>query len=123
MLSALAAMIQLETPHINILSKCDLLGLGKSDEEKAQGRRDADEHEDDEEDEEDPPELQRFLQPDASDLLDGLTAATNPRFERLNQALSTLVSVSHAGRFYLSHCLCTVKRLQLDQLRPTEHQE
>jgi GTPase SAR1 family protein len=64
-LVALSAMVQLELPHINVLTKCDLA-----------------ENKDD---------LERFLTPSGDDLAADLTAGTAPRFRRLNQALCRLL--------------------------------
>lgn len=51
MLSALAAMIQLETPHINVLTKCDLLECGPSVRDEDDGEAEW----------EDPPELKKCV--------------------------------------------------------------
>lgn len=67
-LSAMSAMILLELPHINILSKIDLV---KNDYNKKR--------------------LKRFLNPDAMLLADSANQETNPRFQRLNQAIAHLV--------------------------------
>ena len=64
-LIALSAMVQLELPHVNVLTKCDLA-----------------ENKDD---------LERFLAPSGDDLAGELAAGTPPRFRRLNQALCRLL--------------------------------
>ncbi|KAK9478668.1 GPN-loop GTPase [Lipomyces japonicus] len=66
-MSAMSAMILLELPHLNILSKVDLV---KDDLSKR--------------------ELKQFLNPDAS-LLSGINAKTNPKFHNLNQAIANLI--------------------------------
>ncbi|CAI4035153.1 hypothetical protein SMKI_12G2980 [Saccharomyces mikatae IFO 1815] len=69
-LSAMSAMILLELPHINILSKLDLI---KGDINKKK--------------------LKRFLNPDAMLLMEteGMNQASNPKFLRLNQCIANLV--------------------------------
>ncbi|SMN22781.1 similar to Saccharomyces cerevisiae YLR243W GPN3 Putative protein of unknown function [Maudiozyma saulgeensis] len=67
-LSAMSAMILLELPHINILSKIDMV-----------------------KDEYSRKRLKRFLNPDSSLLLQTADADTNPRFHKLNQAIAGLV--------------------------------
>lgn len=62
---ALAAMVHLETPHINVLTKMDLM--------------------------KDSPEVERFLIPDANDLMYLLGESTGPRFRRLNDAVASVV--------------------------------
>ncbi|CAK9226104.1 unnamed protein product [Sphagnum troendelagicum] len=64
-MASLSAMVQLELPHINVLSKIDLLP----------SKRD----------------LDKFLDPDARLLLGDLNQQMAPRFARLNQALAELV--------------------------------
>jgi GTPase SAR1 family protein len=60
-LMCLSAMVQLELPHVNILSKCDLV------QNKAL--------------------LDKFFEPDSSSLLYDLNKETAPRYRALNQAL------------------------------------
>ncbi|KAI8851465.1 GPN-loop GTPase [Chytridium lagenaria] len=67
-LSATSAMIQLEIPHINVMSKMDLLGK----------KEDAD-------------ELQRFYDPDPSLLSDDANRTMHPKFHALNTALVNLI--------------------------------
>ncbi|AOA63907.1 Putative GTPase with a role in biogenesis of RNA pol II and polIII [Komagataella phaffii CBS 7435] len=74
-LSAMSAMILLELPHINILSKCDLI------KDQVSKR-----------------ELKRFLNPDPLLLSENPTGgnkadfiSTNPKFQRLNKAIARLV--------------------------------
>lgn len=63
-LSAMSAMIMLEIPHINILSKMDLVRNQVSKRE-----------------------LKRFLDPDPSILASDIHAETNPKFHRLNECM------------------------------------
>ncbi|QID86813.1 GPN-loop GTPase 3 [Saccharomyces pastorianus] len=69
-LSAMSAMILLELPHINVLSKLDLI---KGDINKRK--------------------LKRFLNPDAMLMMetDGMNQESNPKFLRLNQCIANLV--------------------------------
>ncbi|KAG2500420.1 hypothetical protein HYH03_001989 [Edaphochlamys debaryana] len=64
-LQALAAMVKLELPHVNILTKVDLL--------------------------EDKRHLEDFLIPDPALLLPQLAASTGPRFAQLNKAMGSLL--------------------------------
>ncbi|KAL6934378.1 hypothetical protein ACO0OL_002920 [Hanseniaspora opuntiae] len=67
-LSAMSAMILLELPHINILSKVDLV---KNEYSKKK--------------------LKKFLNPDPLILNDDLNKTTNPRYHNLNNRISNLV--------------------------------
>jgi len=64
-LSSLSAMIQLELPHINVLTKADL----------AQGDT----------------EVDRILDSEPSDILEKLDSTLSPQFRRLNRALCLLL--------------------------------
>ncbi|CAG8540653.1 3207_t:CDS:2, partial [Ambispora leptoticha] len=66
-LSAMSAMISLEIPHINVMSKMDLLGKVK--------RR----------------ELERYFDPDPLLLTEEVNAETNPKFHKLNKAIVQLI--------------------------------
>jgi GPN-loop GTPase len=66
-LLALAAMVHLELPHVNVLTKCDLV--------------DAD-------------VMQRYLSPDGASLVAELTRHTPERFKRMNQSIAKLVRVT-----------------------------
>nr|XP_058963756.1 GPN-loop GTPase 3-like [Pocillopora verrucosa] len=66
-LTALSAMIQLEIPHINVMSKMDLLS-------KKQMKQ-----------------VDRFLDPDPQDLVGDLESSSNKRFKKLNKALAQLI--------------------------------
>ncbi|CBQ70652.1 conserved hypothetical protein [Sporisorium reilianum SRZ2] len=75
-LSAMSAMINLEVPHINLLSKMDLVEKGEIGSEAKQGRR---------------REMERYLDPDPLLLMDEVNSRTNPKFHSLNQALVQLI--------------------------------
>ncbi|KAN0061097.1 hypothetical protein ACQY0O_006832 [Thecaphora frezii] len=75
-LSAMSAMINLEVPHLNILSKMDLVERGETGEEAKAGRR---------------REMERYLDPDPLLLAGEVNSKTNPKFHSLNQALVQLV--------------------------------
>lgn len=66
-LCALAAMVQLELPHVNVMTKMDLLT-------KKQAR-----------------EVERYLEPDAQLLFDELSPSINKKFRKLNKALAQLI--------------------------------
>ena len=61
----LSAMTALELPHVNVLSKCDLLPSKHA--------------------------LETFLEADANDLKSQLDATTNSRFHRLNSTICDLI--------------------------------
>ena len=67
-LSAMSAMILLELPHINILSKLDQI-----------------------KDEYSKKKLKRYLNPDPTLLLDSSNETLNPRFQKLNKTIANLV--------------------------------
>ncbi|KAL7276414.1 hypothetical protein RUND412_000586 [Rhizina undulata] len=67
-LSAMSAMIMLEIPHLNVLSKMDLI-------KDQMSKR----------------ELKRFLDPDPSVILEDVHKDTNPRFHRLNECVVNLI--------------------------------
>jgi hypothetical protein len=70
-------MINLEIPHINVLSKMDLFKTGRT----AAGTIA----------QIGPKELERYLDPDPDLLLGEVNEKTNPKFHSLNQAISHLV--------------------------------
>ncbi|BFZ61467.1 ATP binding protein [Saitoella coloradoensis] len=75
-MSAMSAMIMLEVPHVNVMSKMDLV--------KGQvTKRD----------------MKRFLDPDALLLTNDVNEKTNPRFHELNQALVQLIDDFHMVSF------------------------
>ncbi len=82
-MSAMAAMIQLEIPHINVMTKMDLLGPKADD-----------------------PALDRFFEVDGTLLVDDANAMTKPKFHQLNEAIVRLV-----GLFCL--CLTSCSQLTL----------
>ncbi|KAJ3105318.1 ATP binding protein [Phlyctochytrium planicorne] len=67
-LSATAAMVQLEIPHINVMSKMDLLG----NKEKSM-------------------DLERFFDPDPTLLSDDANRSMHPKFHALNKAIVNLI--------------------------------
>lgn len=66
-LQALSAMVLLELPHVNVLTKVDLL---TQDSKRT---------------------LEQFLQPDTRLLLEDLQAGTGARFRKLNEAIAQLI--------------------------------
>ncbi|KAG4303109.1 hypothetical protein PCK1_000447 [Pneumocystis canis] len=75
-MSAMSAMIMLEIPHINIMSKMDLIKsqICKSD-------------------------LKRYLNPDPFLLIDDVNTKTNPRYHDLNRAIVQLIDDFHMVSF------------------------
>ncbi|TIB76746.1 GPN-loop GTPase 3 [Wallemia mellicola] len=73
-LSATSAMINLEVPHINVMTKMDLIG---DDNVVTRGRKKKD--------------LERFLEPDP-DLIDQINTTTNEKFHRLNKSIVDLIA-------------------------------
>ncbi|CAI5503012.1 unnamed protein product [Closterium sp. Naga37s-1] len=65
MLASLSAMVQLELPHINVLTKVDLLHDKRT--------------------------IEKYLEPEAAMLLADLDRSMPPRFARLNHAIAQLV--------------------------------
>lgn len=76
-LSATSAMINLEIPHLNLLSKMDLFKSGRT----AAGTIA----------QIGPRQLERYLDPDPDLLLGEINEKTNPKFHSLNQAISNLI--------------------------------
>lgn len=72
-LSAMSCMINLEVPHINILSKMDLVKPAKGG--KGRLKRD----------------VERYLETDPMLLREQSTSETNPKFHALNEAIVQLV--------------------------------
>lgn len=81
-LNATSAMVKLAIPHLNLVSKMDLL-------EQSQTGATGEEDEEDVSDELHP--LHRFFFPDPALLAERLSAETKPRFYRLNAALVQLI--------------------------------
>ncbi|KAJ3339969.1 ATP binding protein [Gonapodya sp. JEL0774] len=75
-LSATATMVQLEIPHINVMSKMDLLG------ERAESA-----------------EMERYLEPDPGLLLEDANVTMRPKFYRLNEALVKLIDEFNMVQF------------------------
>ncbi|KAJ3278691.1 ATP binding protein [Borealophlyctis nickersoniae] len=67
-MSAMSAMVQLEIPHINVMSKMDLLGSKQNK-----------------------PEMDRYFDPDPTLLLEDVNKHTRPKFHNLNEALVRLI--------------------------------
>ncbi|KAJ3091241.1 ATP binding protein [Quaeritorhiza haematococci] len=68
-MSAMSAMVQLEIPHINVLTKMDLLG-----EERANSA-----------------EMERYYDPDPHLLVEDANSKTRPKFHALNEAIVRLI--------------------------------
>lgn len=85
-LNATSAMMQLGIPHLNVISKMDLLDP-KKDKPKVDNEN---EEEDDDVNDECHP-LHRYFYPDPALLAEKLSAATKPKFFALNEALVQLV--------------------------------
>eukprot|EP00929_Paragymnodinium_shiwhaense_P077554 TRINITY_DN39947_c0_g1_i1.p1 TRINITY_DN39947_c0_g1~~TRINITY_DN39947_c0_g1_i1.p1 ORF type:complete len:290 (-),score=68.21 TRINITY_DN39947_c0_g1_i1:41-910(-) len=82
-LAALTAMVNVELPHINVLTKCDLLKKKKTED-------DMDEDMADDEDEEDD-ELEEFLSADTDRIIRELKQTMHPKFRKLNEAMGQLL--------------------------------
>ena len=89
-LTATSAMLQLSIPHINVMSKMDLLAkcTGSNDEV------------DDEEISDDRHHLHRYLYPDPSLLEELLSTATPAKFYQLNKALVQLIDEYDMVNFF-----------------------
>ena len=74
-LSAMSCMINLEVPHINLLSKMDLVKNGKGGSAKL--KKDVD----------------RYLETDPMLIHEEVKSDTNPKFHALNEAIVQLVRV------------------------------
>lgn len=83
-LNATSAMMKMAVPHLNIVSKMDLIEGTVSDTGEHLG-------EDDEDIADELHPLHRFFFPDPSLLAERLSAETKPKFYRLNQALVQLI--------------------------------
>lgn len=80
----MSAMINLECPHINILSKMDLVKRGETGGDSIKGGKSSSSSRRD---------LERYLDPDPTLLIDEVNEKTNPKFHTLNQAIVQLVSL------------------------------
>lgn len=78
-LNATSAMMKMAVPHLNIISKMDLIPVEEGEEN------------DDEDIADEMHPLHRFFFPDPALLAERLSAATRPRFYRLNEALVQLI--------------------------------
>lgn len=74
-LSAMAAMIQLEIPHVNVMSKMDLVSSSGEDPEDDEMHRD----------------MHRFMYPDQSLLEEEASLVASPKYRKLNRALAAIV--------------------------------
>ncbi|KAI8579391.1 hypothetical protein K450DRAFT_241895 [Umbelopsis ramanniana AG] len=95
-LSAMSAMVNLEIPHINVMTKMDLVegdygnqpaeeegeGDNKSNRKKRAGRNARTKTK---------KELERYFDPDPLLLIDDVNSNTSPRFHALNQAIVQLI--------------------------------
>lgn len=81
-LIALSAMVHLELPHINVLTKSDLVSKTSQSDVSSTRGGDAD-------DATDP--FASFLSPSAKELSSTLTNETGPRYRRLNNALAEIL--------------------------------
>lgn len=83
-LTAASAMLQLGIPHLNVISKMDLLAphLSKDNDDEDNDEYDA---------EEETHRLHRYLFPDPTLLEEKLSQATRPKFYELNRALVQLI--------------------------------
>merc|ERR1719235_42658 len=68
-LAALTAMVNLELPHINVLTKCDLLKDGEEDKE----------------------ELEKYIEGDTEAIVSELKQTMHPRYRKLNEAMGQLL--------------------------------
>merc|ERR1712093_46458 len=65
-LAALSAMVNLELPHINVLTKCDLLKASED-------------------------ELDKYLETDTDAIVNDLKREMHPRYRKLNEAMGQLI--------------------------------
>jgi len=84
-LSSLSSMVRLELPHINVMTKMDL--IAKQMRQELEFR----EFEDEELVEAANERLDEFLYPDMSSIIANLNAETHPRFARLNAAIGSMM--------------------------------
>merc|ERR1719158_964328 len=68
-LTALSTMVNLELPHINVLTKCDLMKGGEEEQEH----------------------IERYIEGDTSAVIDDLKATMHPKYRRLNEAMGQLL--------------------------------
>ncbi|PRP76936.1 hypothetical protein PROFUN_06214 [Planoprotostelium fungivorum] len=84
-LSSLSSMVRLELPHINVMTKMDLIANQIREE---RGHRDAEE---DDLVEAANDRLDEFLNPEMSSIIEALNFETHPRFHKLNAALASMM--------------------------------
>lgn len=92
-LTALAAMVHLELPHINVLTKCDLV---------------------------DKEELDRYLAPSGEALAGELTRAMGARYKSLNHAMARLVR-THAHSMLEIHRIYSSVSLRIIYFHVSMH--
>jgi len=68
-LAALTAMVNLELPHINVLTKCDLMKGGEEEKEA----------------------VERYIEGDTQAVVDDLKASMHPKYRKLNEAMGQLL--------------------------------
>jgi len=68
-LAALTAMVNLELPHVNVLTKCDLVTGGEEAEEA----------------------LEKFIEGDTHAVVEALSANMHPKYRKLNEAMGHLL--------------------------------
>jgi hypothetical protein len=68
-LAALTAMVNLELPHVNVLTKCDLFKGGEEDQDH----------------------LERYIQGDTQAVVEDLKTSMHPKYRRLNEAMGQLL--------------------------------
>lgn len=81
-LNAMSAMVGLEVPHLNILSKMDLFDRHQASLLATLPQKNREAVED---------ELERYLQVDPTLLTEGMQHETRPKFSKLNEAILQLV--------------------------------
>jgi hypothetical protein len=92
----LSAMVQMELPHVNLLSKCDLMGKiqkdSKLEELSGNSSKSDDVHSAMDNPEGYPTILEQFLDPDVGDLLQRMNERTPKKYKKLNAALGELIT-------------------------------
>lgn len=68
-LAALTAMVNLELPHVNVLTKCDLIKGGEEEKE----------------------DIEKYIEGDTMAIVDNLKANMHPKYKRLNEAMGQLL--------------------------------
>lgn len=68
-LAALTAMVNLELPHVNVLTKCDLIKGGEEEQEA----------------------VERYIEGDTQAVVDDLKSSMHPKYRKLNEAMGHLL--------------------------------